>query len=753
MRVPNRMSNQVDAGMLSRSSLLLPLMASMLLSAVTVTAWSADGVGRYFQQASADQSVTRHVTLKELGISAPIIFDGTDSRRELFLPVPAGVPITNASLQLNGSYLRADGGRTSLALSIDGYPVVARKLAEDQGDVSQAIAIPGVPRADGFVRFGVRWSSIISEAVCSDQRAPGNALRLEPSSRFTYSYDLSAVKSISTAWSALPPNPTLLMSGKSLTPEAYDTAWRMGLTLKRAGKRPRWLTVPAVGDTVDVSSVTVPPELRGIPAFAALLNGGAQYKIKSNAEVAALFVLGGDGAFRADLVIADAALNTVLRNAMTALGAEIQASSPDSAEIYQAWLKSDMSILNQVNGPDQVRLVTFMGNPVITAPVGAGAASKTSALFDTLWRPIAASKELSVESAEALRAKASTVLLSQFGAINGAIDVVDKSERAVTFEIGELVGSGRLPSQVVFDLSAAPGANGEAPVVSIFMNDYLLGASVMKADGQPHRIAVDIPYYTLTSRNTIRISFIRQASKQECHDVMPSFPVSIFPGSHLKLKQMAPGNNFVGMAARYAKDSSLIVKDAWLKDASTMLPMTVRIADAAGLSSIHSQFSVLKEGEALKPTTSFLALDIPMEGKAGVEARDGTLVLNGAEKTPILQLKGLDRVGIAEVTEINGQSGIRFYSVGKNMPALTSSFRLAHGNLAVITDAGPVIQIDKNDPTDSRFAKEDNPQSLWQRHMEWWLAAIAVVIFILISARVAQVRRNKRKAAEAQQGL
>ena len=190
MRVPNRMSNQVDAGMLSRSSLLLPLMASMLLSAVTVTAWSADGVGRYFQQASADQSVMRHVTLKELGISAPIIFDGTDSRRELFLPVPAGVPITNASLQLNGSYLRADGGRTSLALSIDGYPVVARKLAEDQGDVSQAIAIPGVPRADGFVRFGVRWSSIISEAVCSDQRAPGNALRLEPSSRFTYSLSL-----------------------------------------------------------------------------------------------------------------------------------------------------------------------------------------------------------------------------------------------------------------------------------------------------------------------------------------------------------------------------------------------------------------------------------------------------------------------------------------------------------------------------------------------------------------------------------
>ncbi|MFC7286551.1 hypothetical protein ACFQPC_00750 [Herminiimonas glaciei] len=733
--------------------MFLPLLAVLALSALPHKAWSADGIGRYFQQASADQSVTRHVTLRELGISAPIIFDGTDSRRELFLPVPAGVPITNAALQFDGSYLRADGGRTSLALSVDGYPVVARRLAEEQGDVSQAIAIPGVPRADGFVRFGVRWSSIISETVCSDQRAPGNALRLEPSSRFTYSYDLGAIKSISTAWSALPPYPVVLMSSKALTPDAYDTAWRMGLTLKRAGKRPRWLTVPAVGDTVDVSSLSVPPELRVIPAFAALVNGGGQFKIKSNAEVAALFVLGADSAFRADLVVADPALTTVLRNAMNALGAEIQASSPESAGIYQAWLKSDMSILDQANGPDQVRLVTFMGNPVITTPVGAGAASKTSALFDTLWRPIAASKELSVETAEALRAKASTVLLSQFGSINGAIDVADKSERAVTFEIGELVGSGRLPSQVVFDLSAAPGTNGEAPVVSIFMNDYLLGANVMTADGQPHRIAVDIPYYTLAARNTIRISFIRQSSKLQCHDVAQSFPVSIFPGSHLKLKQMAPGNNFVGMAARYAKDSTLIVKDAWLKDAGAMLPMTVRIADAAGLSSIHTKFSVLKEGEVLKPTSSFLALDVPMEGKAGVEARDGVLVLNGAEKTPILQLKGLDRVGVAEVTEVNGQTGIRYYTVGKNMPALTGAFRLAHGNLAVMTDAGTVVQIDKNDPTDSRFAKEDNPQSLWQRHMEWWLAAIAVIIFILISARVAQVRRNKRKAMEAQQGL
>ncbi|WP_076593591.1 hypothetical protein [Herminiimonas arsenitoxidans] len=743
MRVLNRIHNNTK----TPTSMLLSLMGLLTLCMLTHNAWSADGVGRYFQQMAADQSVTREVTLKELGMSVPLIFNGANSQRDIFLPVPAGVPVMNAALQFDASYLRADGGRTSMTLSVDGYPVVARKLAEDQGDLSQGVAISGQPRSDGFIHFGIQWSSVMSETVCSDQRAPGNALRVEPSSRFTYSYDRSAIKSIATAWSALPPNPVVLVSSRTLTADAYDTAWRMGLTLKRAAKKPRWMSVPAVGDTVNLSSISVPPELRGIPSFAALMNGDTQYKIKNNAEIAALFILGNQGPFRADLVIADAALNKILRDAMNALGAEIQASSADTGTIYQTWLKTDVAILDQPNAVDQVRLTSFVGSPVIMVSAKGGA--KAAALFDTLWRPIAASKDVTVETAEALRGKAATVLLSQFGAINGTIEVSEKSERSVTFEIGELVGSGRLPSQIVFDVSAAPGTSGEAPVVSIFLNDYLLGARVMTVDGQPHRIAVDIPYYTLAAHNTIRIAFLRQPSKLHCHDVATSFPVAIFPGSHLKLKQMAVGNNFVGIAARYAKESTLIVKDEWLKDALAMLPMTVRMADAAGLSSIHTDFLVLKQGEVFKPTTPFLAMDVPLESKASAEAHDGMLVLNGAEKTPILQLKGLDGVGVAEVMEINGHSGIRYYTVGKHMPLLNNSFRLAHGNLAVLTDAGPVLQIDKDDPTDSRFALEDNPQSLWQRYMWVWLIVIAVIIFILISARVAQVRRNRRKAAES----
>ena len=44
-------------------------------------------------------------------------------------PLPrihTGVPLANAALQMNANYVRADGGRTTMILSVDGYPVSAQ---------------------------------------------------------------------------------------------------------------------------------------------------------------------------------------------------------------------------------------------------------------------------------------------------------------------------------------------------------------------------------------------------------------------------------------------------------------------------------------------------------------------------------------------------------------------------------------------------------------------------------------------------
>jgi hypothetical protein len=556
------------------------------------------------------------------------------------------------------------------------------------------------------------------------------------------------IKTLSVAWSALPPQPTLLIAGRALSAEAYDTAWRVGLTMERAGKRVRWLALPAVGDTIDLSKINVPAELRGIPAFSAIANGSAQYKIKDVAEIGALLALGKDSPLRADVVVNDATLNKALHQAIDALAAQIQFSSNDAALAYVSWISSGFGMLGGQAGTDLVQLSTFAGNPIIVVSTGAGA--KAAGLFGTLWRPIAAGDAIEIKTAKPLSQPPSALLLSQFGAMAGTLDVLAKGERAVAFDISALESSGRVPDQLVFDVSAAPGPSGEAPVVSIFFNDFLLGAQVMTVDGKPHRIAVNIPRYAIAARNEVRISFLRQPTQIRCHDVPTAFPVSIFPSSHLTLKKASSDKTFVGVASQYADESSLVIKADWLSNAIVTGPLVVRVADAAGMSPEHAQFQVLKQGEAFKPKSAFLVFDLPPEdGKASVEAHDGKLMLTGGEKTPVLELNGIDNLAVAEIADIGGETGIAYYTVGKVMPLISQPFRLARGNLAVIDSSGPILQMDKSDPTGSRLADEGNPQSLWQRNMGLWLILISVIAFVLIAARVAQVRRAKQNAAAA----
>ena len=60
------------------------------------------------------------------------------------------------------------------------------------------------------------------------------------------------------AWGSLPHSPMILIAGAKLSADAYDSAWRLGVALERAGKRPRIVALPAVGDTVDLQAVAFP---------------------------------------------------------------------------------------------------------------------------------------------------------------------------------------------------------------------------------------------------------------------------------------------------------------------------------------------------------------------------------------------------------------------------------------------------------------------------------------------------------------
>lgn len=728
------------------ASLLTPSaarFATTLLMGLVVSAGAAAATpGDVFRQWAANGWVERQITLDELGFEAPIVLqgDGSESRRELFLPVPASMDIRDATLHFDADYLRGDGGRSTLVVSLDGTPVLSRRYIDDSGSATQTIGVDGEPRPSGFVRLGLQWSSVISDVVCADQRAPGNVLRVQPTTRLRYRIDRNRLGSLATVWSTLPPRPVLLVSRKNLDAAAYDAAWRVGLALERAGKRVQVRALPAVGDDINLAGVDVPQDLRGVSAFGALAHGG-MHRIANEAEVGALLALGSRGPVRADIAIADPALASVVNKALTAIAAQL---GPD-APAFAGWRGTAFGLSDSPVGAGEVALRTLGGAPVLA--VAADAGPQAALLFDGLWKPVAGAKSIALKTVSRPLPE-DRILLSQLGGKPGSLDVGNRSDWTATFGIEDVSHDGRAPTAFVFDLASSPDSVGAAAVGSVYLNDYLLGAELLPADGKAFRLRVTVPSHILTPRNVVRVTFLRQLTKPRCHDQQTAYPVSVLPSSHVELGRVPSGNGFSGMTRRFADGAELLLPAAWLTDSVVTLPRTIRLTDAAGISLSGTTLVVVTTDKAAKPvdpSASFLALDLPVKTSvAEVDPEQGRLVLVKG-KTTLLDASRLVGVGVMQVAESGGHHGIVYRATSADTAVPTRPVRLGRGDLALLDEGGVTLEVDTRDPRGAQLADEANPQSMWQRYRAWWIALGVLFVILALAARAVYVRRRIRR--------
>ncbi|MGV1106819.1 hypothetical protein [Xanthomonas translucens] len=720
---------------------VLPL--ALVLATALPPAAAADSVAGQFGEWAGTTTVTRSMTLRELGFKQPLVLSGQESQREIYLPVPAGVATHDAQLQVDARYVRGHTGRSASLLSIDGDPVSARSITDAQGDLSQLIGIDGFARPNGFVRFGVGWWSVVSEYRCADQSAPANVLRLSPESRFSYRFDGRAIDTVAKAWGGLPATVRLLVEGRASSVQSYDTAWRVGTALENGGKRVDVVALPAVGAIVDLRGLAIPASLAGIPAYAALSDRSASHRIGSLAEVGALLSLRDGSPLAVDVAVLSDPLRAGVRAALDALGTQVASAAPDAAGAFAAWRKADMAGFEQPVGIASVQVALVGGHPTLLVASGAGA--KVAGLLTQQWRAYAQGRALRVSTALLPPADKNVVLLGRLGDLAGTQDIVSRGDR--TADLGALSSEGRLPSEVVVDVSAAPNPAGQGAVASIFFNDYLLGAKVLDADGKPQRLVATVPSYALAARNQVRISFLRQPARPYCHDPATGYPVSVLPSSHIRLADRSLAADFVGAASQLAGAHEVFVPSSWLQDAPASLTKVIHLAGATGASPMQAVLKVGAANTAIAPTGPYLSFVLAPQGLAQSGAvRDGKLVVSGPGNQVLLDLAGLDRAALVEVVGSGASTGVIYRELGTQGPQIAEPFRLIRGNLALLDANGVVQDFDGQDPTGARMAEQSNPQPLWQQHMVVLVVLVGVIVFMLLAARVVQIRRRRRAA-------
>lgn len=701
------------------------------------------GLSATFEGFAAQVWVARSVALPDVGLNSAVVMGGAETLRDIYLPVPANVPLQDASVQFNASYMRADPGRTTLLLALDKVPVLAKGITLERGDASAVVAVPNTVEPSGFVRLGIQWNTVISmganDSICNDNRSMGNLLRIEPTSRLSYRFDASAVRDLTTAWSAMPQAPVILVSSKQLAPDAYESAWRIGLTLERAGKRSNVLALPAVGQEVDVSRLVVPEALRQIPAFAAFATG-PRHTLKDVAEVGAWFALNQISAQHADVVVADRNLTNSIATGLDALLSQIKAQAPEAAAGFAQWRQQRLDTVLMPIGAGELRLTLSSGGTTVVVAPDAG--RKLVEVFDTQWRNVAASTSMVVKSANLPSEEANAVSLTALGGAPNSFDVQGYGEWLTKFEIGAGVLKGHRPSELVMDLSAAPSSWGTVPVASVFLNEVLLVSKQMDANGKRERLTAIIPSYALGARNVIRVSFVRQLLSDRCRENPGAFPVSVLPSSHVVLGGKSSDDDFPGLSARLAQSSEVLVPTAYLADAPRSLARLIRVSAASDISPGNGKFAVVT-GDQAKPSAPFLALDLGFaEQKRKVTVEAGHLMVVDDKEHKLLDVSGLTRVGIASVERVDGQPGIFYYTVAEDMGRYDKPYQLMHGNFAVVGQDGLTSQFDTRNGTDRRLF--DEVKEPWFKRYFWWLIPmVAITLFLVLLYAASRFRRRK----------
>ncbi|WGS51245.1 cellulose biosynthesis cyclic di-GMP-binding regulatory protein BcsB [Paraburkholderia sp. D15] len=720
----------------------LTALALLLTLAGAVHAQQPADLAGSFAQLGSGRLATRTVSLAELGMRDPVVLRAPDGRQELYLPVPAGVPLTDAALQIDGSYLRGNGGRTTMLVSLDGSPVLSRTPTQDQGDASASLGVDGGARPTGFVRVGLDWSSVISDNICTDQTAIGNVWRIAPTSRLTYHYDPDAIVDLRGAWSALSNKPVVMLGARTLGAPAFDAGWRVEALLQREGRTPATRTWPAVGDTVDLGNVEVPAPLRALPAFAALAAGGS-HKLANPAEVGALIALTPRTAFAPDLIVADDALRNALKSSLDALREQAASAGPGAAGAFDAWRARSFDAIAKPLAAGEVRLAHLGGQTAIV--VGDNDAV---AVLARAWRPIDVTSRLVVHQIDgAPNARGDEIALSLLGGEPRTLDVQGRATWDANFDLGAASGNGKLPSAVVLDVAASPTANNTAQTASIFFNDVLIGSQLLSANGKPQRITARVPHYALAPNNLLRVVFQRQP-EGGCQPRSLGHPIAVLPSSHLTLADAKVDDDFTGMVARFATEANVIVPAAYLNDAADVMSRVARLANASGIAPTRANFSVAPDGQAVTPKGAFLAADVTLaDEKSLAQLSKDRLTLTDASGKMLADVSGLNRVGVIEAVKSGSVPGIVYRTVGDTAAILPATLQLSRGDVAIVDGSGTLRQFDTRHP--GEVLDNDDVAGPW--YMQTWVrwgvpaALIALLILLLLVANVAR-GRNKDKS-------
>ena len=626
------------------------------------------------------------VTLGDIGFATGIRFSNLAGQRDIFVPMPPSAELSVSELLLSFDDVSAHQAKRSLEILVNGRSAAA--VALDAGGMGRQMRIPlgRIKGHDGFVKVTFVYAGAATQDRCIDVRYIGDSLTLRPESAIEIAIG-SPVLDVGTVAKLMPRDVAVVVSNRKLSGADLAAALTVGRTLKASGRR---VTFYHGFETLSQLTKREDPKRwnRGL-----VLVGDAQ-------------------------------------------------------EIAGAIEMPPAQVAGPATGLGVLAVARADGLPALV--VSDTTSVRAARLFSSQFLPAARGVSLASVGAVASQTQPSKrVTFDELAIAPAVVDVFGRAD--ISFSLAtKVLPPGTRPTRLTLDLMVAPDGAGEKAVVSIFVNDRLLGSTVA-AVNEPTRIDIALPNGMIGANLNVRAVVQRRSAQGDCRFEPQGYPAQVLGSSAVILEEIGPQpRDFSELAAWWANGI-----EVWLPSptAERPAPLLSLITDALAALSSESTLLTVKftgSGEAPTPRLPFIAVSsrAPTGTSPLVQFDRGRIVVADRSGKTLLDIGGFSSGAVAQIVAANNQPGLWLKPLAADgkLPAPTE-LRFDRGNVAFIDKAGIALAMSTEHDTLVRITYPD--QVSWFTVAERFNAWIIGGIWILVTVGFLFVlqRLFRRRAA------
>ena len=343
------------------------------------------------------------------------------------------------------------------------------------------------------------------------------------------------------------------------------------------------------------------------------------------------------------------------------------------------------------------------------------------------------------------------VTFDQIGIPPVEAEVFGRADLTLTIDTRRLP-AGRRPLRVLLDVMVAPDGDAGRAVVSVFINEHLLG-SKLAAIGEATRLDLPLPDGLAGTTLGVRAVVQRRSAQGDCRFEPQGYPAQILDSSAVVLGPAdGPVRDFSDLALRWA-DGVAVALPASAADAP--VPVIGLVSEVLNLLSPPSaavSVSLVAPGPAPAPKSAFLLVsdELPPGSTPRVRFDRGRVAVSDHAGHTLLDLSGFTTGAVAQAVSAGDVPGmwIRPLSSNGSLPAPVN-LRLDRGDVAFVDHTGVALAMSTERDTLIKISYPDQVSwlTIAERFRAWIIGCVWLMVTIVFLLGLQRLLRRRRTAS------